>query len=100
MHKERFQGAVSIQVDVVVTTPLRLGRLVRRKKIDLASVQHLVLDEADKLLELKDRRSTVSHVHQVDKIMGACTHPDLVRELYTPFHVLSHKNDTHNNIGR
>lgn len=68
-----------LQVDIVVTTPLRIGRLVQRKKIDLAPVQHLVLDEADKLLELKDTRSTVSNLHQVDKIMGACTHPGLVR---------------------
>ena len=74
-----FEAFASVQVDVVLTTPLRLGRLVQRKKIDLASVQHLVLDEADKLLELKESRSTVSHLHQVDKIMGACTHPKMVQ---------------------
>ena len=64
-----------------MTTPLRLSRLVRRKKVDLQAVQYLVLDEADKLLELKSDPHTVSHVHQVDRIMGACSHPDLVRAL-------------------
>ena len=74
-----FEAVISVQVHVVLTTPLRLGRLVQRKKIDLASVQHLVLDEADKLLEVAGSRSTVSHLHQVDKIMGACTKPSLVQ---------------------
>lgn len=63
----------------MIASPLRLSRLTRKKRVKLETVKFLVLDEADKLLELKDNPHTVSHVHQVDKIMAACTNPDLVR---------------------
>lgn len=66
------------QVDVLVTSPLRLTRLIRKQRISLSHISFLVLDEADKLLELKANPHTVSHVHQVDKIMAVCTNPSLV----------------------
>ena len=40
-----------VQMDLVVATPKRLAHLVKSKQIDLASVQFLILDEADKLFE-------------------------------------------------
>jgi ATP-dependent RNA helicase DeaD len=39
-------------VDVVVGTPGRLLDLIRQKKLDLSQVSHLVLDEADEMLEM------------------------------------------------
>jgi superfamily II DNA/RNA helicase len=44
--------ALSAGVDIVVGTPGRLLDLAQRRHLDLSSVQALVLDEADKMLDL------------------------------------------------
>jgi superfamily II DNA/RNA helicase len=44
--------ALTAGVDIVVGTPGRLLDLVERRHLDLGSVQALVLDEADKMLDL------------------------------------------------
>jgi len=38
--------------DLLVATPMRLVHLLRSGGIDLSSVEHLFLDEADRLFEL------------------------------------------------
>ncbi|KAI9350582.1 putative ATP-dependent RNA helicase DDX52 [Zopfochytrium polystomum] len=38
--------------DILITTPLRLVHAIKNNVVDLSKVRHLVLDEADKLLEL------------------------------------------------
>ena len=48
-----------------------MSRLLKRKRVQLTTVQYLVLDEADKLLDM-------GFVDQVDRIIAACTHPELV----------------------
>lgn len=53
---------------------MRLVHLVQTSSIDLSRVQHLVLDEGDKLLEM-------GFLEQVDEILHACTHPKLARHL-------------------
>ena len=55
------------RVDILVTTPLKLGWILQHASGDLAEVQTLVLDEADRLLE-----ETGSFVQQVDAVMAAC----------------------------
>ncbi|KFG47182.1 DEAD/DEAH box helicase domain-containing protein, partial [Toxoplasma gondii p89] len=40
------------RVDAVVTTPLRLVQFLRDGRVSLAQCRHIVLDEADKLLDL------------------------------------------------
>lgn len=55
----------------MVATPKRLAHLVKAKQIDLASVQFLILDEADKLFE----SGFVSHI---DAIIHACSNPSIV----------------------
>ena len=67
-----------MQLEVVVSVPLALSHLLSRKRIGLDGVHFLVLDETDKLLEVNKDPRSVSHVHQMSKIMKACTHPDLV----------------------
>ena len=46
-------------------TPLRLASLLRKGALTLASLEYLVLDEADKLLEL-------GFLEQCDEVLAAC----------------------------
>lgn len=39
-------------VDILVTTPLKYLKLVKRKSIDVENIEFLILDEADKYFEL------------------------------------------------
>ncbi|DBA84948.1 TPA: hypothetical protein ACH3X2_005689 [Trebouxia sp. C0005] len=64
------------KMDLVVATPKRLSHLVKAKQVNLASVQFLILDEADKLFE----QGFVSHI---DRIILACSNPDIVRGLFS-----------------
>ncbi|XP_023005802.1 DEAD-box ATP-dependent RNA helicase 57 [Cucurbita maxima] len=62
--------------DVLISTPLRLRLAIRKKKIDLSRVEHLVLDESDKLFEL-------GLLKQIDTIVKACSNPSIVRSLFS-----------------
>eukprot|EP00741_Cyanophora_paradoxa_P007034 tig00001071_g6806.t1 len=63
--KKRFDPDSETKFDVLITTPLRLQAMIKEESIDLSLVEHLVLDEADKLLEL-------GFLEQVDEIVAAC----------------------------
>ncbi len=76
LTKAAAAGADFTSLDVLISTPLRLGHLLSSKKIDLSRVSWLILDEADKLFEL-------GFVEQVDSIVAACTAPSLQRALFT-----------------
>ena len=52
------------RADVLLAPPRRLAGLIAAKAVDLSSVRHVVLDEADRLLDL-------GFVAQVDTIVGA-----------------------------
>ncbi|EOD11447.1 hypothetical protein EMIHUDRAFT_51983, partial [Emiliania huxleyi CCMP1516] len=70
-------GAPSlVKYDVVVSTPLRLVGLVDRGLLPLQEVRLLVLDEADKLLEL-------GFLEQVDTLLAACSHAEVSRALFS-----------------
>lgn len=62
--------------DVLVSTPLRLVHLLATASLSLASVGLVVLDEADRLLEL-------GFVEQVDEILAACTGADVQRAMFS-----------------
>ena len=50
--------------DILITTPLRLVHIIRQELVDLSRVHLLVLDEADRLLEL-------GFLDQIDEIFAA-----------------------------
>eukprot|EP01094_Clydonella_sp_ATCC50884_P026837 TRINITY_DN748_c0_g1_i1.p1 TRINITY_DN748_c0_g1~~TRINITY_DN748_c0_g1_i1.p1 ORF type:complete len:443 (-),score=101.69 TRINITY_DN748_c0_g1_i1:33-1361(-) len=62
--------------DIIVSTPLRLLRLVEDGTISLANVQYFVMDECDKLFEL-------GFLKQVDKLIAACTRERLQIALFS-----------------
>ena len=62
--------------DVMVCTPLRLVLLLRKGALTLASLEYLVLDEADKLLEL-------GFLEQCDEVLAACDGATVQRCLFS-----------------
>ncbi|SPO32763.1 probable ROK1 - ATP-dependent RNA helicase [Ustilago trichophora] len=62
--------------DILITTPLRLVHTVEKEEVDLSNVRHLVLDEADRLLE-------EGFLQQTDSILAACSHPHLRKALFS-----------------
>ncbi|XP_002986837.2 DEAD-box ATP-dependent RNA helicase 57 [Selaginella moellendorffii] len=66
----------SLRCDILVSTPLRLDKLVKSEKIDLKRVEYFILDESDKLFEL-------GFMQQIDSIVSACTRTNIVRALFS-----------------
>ncbi|PWO00874.1 P-loop containing nucleoside triphosphate hydrolase protein [Tilletiopsis washingtonensis] len=62
--------------DVLITTPMRLVNALEAKEVDLSGVRHLVLDEADRLLE-------EGFLEQTDAVLAACSHPELRKALFS-----------------
>ncbi|WFD33935.1 RNA helicase [Malassezia cuniculi] len=62
--------------DVLITTPLRLVHAIEHEELDLRSVEQLVLDEADSLLEQ-------GFLQQTDTILAACSNPNLRKALFS-----------------
>ena len=60
----------------MVCTPLRLVSLLRKGALTLASLEYLVLDEADKLLEL-------GFLEQCDEVLAACDGATVQRCLFS-----------------
>ncbi|KAH0838601.1 P-loop containing nucleoside triphosphate hydrolase protein [Lanmaoa asiatica] len=68
-HVEKFR-------DIVISTPLRLVASIQEGNLDLNNVRHLVLDEADRLLDNE-------FLAQVQEVIGACTHPDIQKAVFS-----------------
>ncbi|KAI5055385.1 hypothetical protein GOP47_0028906 [Adiantum capillus-veneris] len=66
----------TLPCDVLVSTPLRLDYVINQSRIDLSSVEYLVLDESDKLFEL-------GFVEQIDSVVNACTNSRILRSLFS-----------------
>ncbi|RUS23508.1 P-loop containing nucleoside triphosphate hydrolase protein, partial [Jimgerdemannia flammicorona] len=62
--------------DILISTPLRLVHAIQQEQMELNHVRHLILDEADKLLDL-------GFLTQTDEIFAACTHPHLQKSLFS-----------------
>lgn len=63
-------------LDILIVTPQRLATVIRDQELDLSNVSYLVMDEADRLLDL-------GLLDQVDTILGACSNPDLQKTLWS-----------------
>jgi len=62
--------------DILVSTPLRLDHAVKKRDLDLSSLEYLVLDESDKLFEL-------GFVEVIDSVVEACSNPSIIRSLFS-----------------
>ncbi|KAI8382427.1 P-loop containing nucleoside triphosphate hydrolase protein [Blakeslea trispora] len=62
--------------DILITTPLRLVYAIKEKEVDLSAVKHLVLDEADKLLDQ-------GFLDQTDEIFAACSSNAIQKSLFS-----------------
>ncbi len=58
--RKALDGPSAVKADILVTTPLLLGNTVTGEKSNLSSVRHLILDEADVLLDPLFRDQTLS----------------------------------------
>ena len=82
-QKNRLTGAV---IDVVVATPGRLLDFKRRRDIDLGQVEVMIIDEADRMLDMgfiPDVRNIVHSTPHKDKrqtlLFSATLTPDVIR---------------------
>lgn len=66
----------ALKYAVIVSTPLRLIDVVKNGHVDLSSVEHLVIDEADRLF---DR----GFVEQTDALLAELTHAKLQKLIFS-----------------
>ncbi|THV05389.1 P-loop containing nucleoside triphosphate hydrolase protein [Dendrothele bispora CBS 962.96] len=64
------------KVDIIISTPLRLVASIQSGSLELNNVRHLILDEADRMLD--------SEFHdQVQEIVAACTRADIQKAVFS-----------------
>jgi ATP-dependent RNA helicase DBP3 len=89
VSKEGQISALRQGVEIVVATPGRLLDLVNDRALDLSHVQYLVLDEADRMLDMgfeKDIRAIVKMLHaQRQTLMFSATWPEVIQKLAHDF---------------
>ncbi|EJD04257.1 P-loop containing nucleoside triphosphate hydrolase protein [Fomitiporia mediterranea MF3/22] len=68
--------AVRVKVDIIVSTPLRLVDSMQRCNLELDNVQHLVLDEADRLLDSE-------FLSQTQEVMNACMRENVQKAVFS-----------------
>jgi len=67
---------VQDKVDIIISTPLRLVASMQSGKIDLSNVRHLVLDEADRMLDAE-------FLSQIQEVVAACSHNDIQKAVFS-----------------
>ncbi|KAG8921593.1 RNA-dependent ATPase rok1 [Tulasnella sp. 418] len=65
-----------LNADIIISTPLRLVSALQEDKIDLDNIRHLILDEADRLLD-------TNFLTQTEELIAACTHPKLQKAVFS-----------------
>ncbi|CAK4754842.1 unnamed protein product [Aphanomyces euteiches] len=66
----------TVNLDIVIATPLRLVHLITNYDVKLDKVEMICLDEADRLFDM-------GFVEQVDDIFAACSNPSLQRMMFS-----------------
>jgi ATP-independent RNA helicase DbpA len=86
---ERERAALANGGDVIVGTPGRVQDHLARGRLDLSGIQTLVLDEADRMLEMGfvDAVSAIAGATPADRqtLLFSATFPDAVRALSATF---------------
>ncbi|KAF8525192.1 P-loop containing nucleoside triphosphate hydrolase protein [Hysterangium stoloniferum] len=68
--------SVRDKVDIVISTPMRLVASLKEGKIELDNVRHLVLDEADRMLDAE-------FLPQVQEIVDSCSHTSIQKAIFS-----------------
>ncbi|XP_059618720.1 LOW QUALITY PROTEIN: DEAD box protein 52 homolog [Phlebotomus argentipes] len=83
--EENYSPEKTKRFDILISTPNRICFLLQENLLDLAGVQWLVIDEADKLFE----EGKNSFRKQLDQIVTACSHPQRRIALFSATHTLT-----------
>jgi ATP-independent RNA helicase DbpA len=82
---QRERASLEHGADVIVGTPGRVADHLQRERLDLTGIQTLVLDEADRMLEMGfvDTVSTIARATPSERqtLLFSATFPDAVRAL-------------------
>ncbi|KAJ7293807.1 P-loop containing nucleoside triphosphate hydrolase protein [Mycena rebaudengoi] len=68
--------SVRDKVDIIISTPLRLVLSLQAGSLELNNVRHLILDEADRMLDSE-------FFPQVEEIVAACSHPKVQKAVFS-----------------
>ncbi|RDX56322.1 P-loop containing nucleoside triphosphate hydrolase protein [Lentinus brumalis] len=64
------------KIDLIISTPLRLVASLQAGNLELNNVRHIVLDEADRMLDAE-------FLEQVQEVIAACTHPEVQKAVFS-----------------
>ncbi|KIP03254.1 hypothetical protein PHLGIDRAFT_111095 [Phlebiopsis gigantea 11061_1 CR5-6] len=64
------------KVDIIISTPLRMVAALQAGNLDLSNVRHLILDEADRMLDPE-------FLEQVQEVTGACCHSSVRKAVFS-----------------
>jgi ATP-dependent RNA helicase DDX52/ROK1 len=66
LSTKKHDKSVFANIDILISTPLRLLSVIREDMIDLSAVQLVILDEVDKLFEFDTRRPARNDADDAD----------------------------------
>lgn len=64
------------KVDIIISTPLRLVSSLQSGNLELENVRHLILDEADRMLDAE-------FLSQVQEVVSSCTHENVQKAVFS-----------------
>ncbi|KAG7090794.1 hypothetical protein E1B28_009878 [Marasmius oreades] len=64
------------KVDIIISTPLRLVASLQSGNLSLSNVRHLILDEADRMLDSE-------FLPQLQEVVAACSHSQLQKAVFS-----------------
>jgi superfamily II DNA/RNA helicase len=86
---EQQKKALELGADIIVATPGRLIALLAGGKIDLSTLQHLILDEADRMMDMGFSDDILKIVNYLPKqrqtILFSATMPTKIRQFSMKF---------------